>query len=95
MSALRQFWEAGHADAEAPLRLWYRIAVRADWGGFADVRRDFSSADLVRDRLIFNVGGSKYRLIVRADFAQRDLYVRWIGTHAEYDRLTQKDIESL
>lgn len=61
----------------------------------ADVRRDFRDTDLVGDRLIFNIGGNKYRLIVRVDFPYRRLYVRWIGTHAEYDRLTKGDIESL
>ena len=95
MSALRKFWEAGHADAETPLRLWYRTVDRADWGGFADVRREYKSVDQVGDRLIFNVGGNKYRLIVRVAYRERDLFVRWIGTHAEYDRLTRKEIETL
>lgn len=95
MSALRKFWEAGHADAQTPLRLWYRIADRADWSGFADVRRDFQSVDAVGDRLIFNIGGNKYRLIVRVGYPARDLYVRWIGTHAEYDRLNRREIEDL
>ena len=50
---------------------------------------------LVGDRLIFNIGGNKYRLIVRVDYPTRNLYVRWIGTHAEYDRLSRKDLETL
>ena len=95
MRVLREFWEAGHADAETPLRLWYRTATRADWQRFGDVRRDFASVDQVGDRLIFNVGGNKYRLIVRVAYPEGDLFVGWIGTHAEYDRLERKDIEKL
>jgi mRNA interferase HigB len=89
------FWEPGHADTENPLRLWYRAADRADWGSFAEVRTDFASVDQVGDRLIFDIGGNKYRLIVAVDYRYRQLFVRWIGTHAEYDRLTSERIETV
>ena len=94
-STLRRFIEAGHADAHGSLYEWYRIASKADWSGFADVRRDYSSADAIGNKLIFNIGGNKYRLIVRISYPYRDVRVKWIGTHAEYDRLTRRDIENL
>jgi mRNA interferase HigB len=92
---LRQYVEQGYADALGPLRAWYRAAEGADWSNFADVRRDFPSADAVGDKLIFNIGGNKYRLIVRVSYRYRRLSLKWIGTHAEYDRLTRKEIEDL
>ena len=92
---LREYVEAGHADARSGLKDWFDEAERADWSRFSEVRRSFQSADQVGDKLIFNIGGNKYRLIVRVDFAIRRLWVRWIGTHAEYDRLDKRDIENL
>jgi mRNA interferase HigB len=93
MSFLRRFWEAGHADAEQPLRAWYRIANAAEWNSFADVKKDFPSVDLVgADRLVFNISGNKYRLVCLVRFGKPNLYVLWIGTHAEYNSI---DIRTL
>ena len=92
LKRLRDFWERGHADAEGLLRAWYKVAEDANWSGFADVRRDFPSADQVGDKLIFNIRGNAYRLVVAVDYVRKGLLIKWLGTHAEYDRL---DIEDL
>ncbi|HLA85124.1 MAG TPA: type II toxin-antitoxin system HigB family toxin [Thermoguttaceae bacterium] len=87
---LREFWER-HPDAEEPLRAWHRIVEKTTWQNFADVRAAFPSADFVGhrtegNRIVFNVGGNKFRLIVIAYFEHGRVYVRHVLTHAEYDR---------
>ena len=84
-----------NASAHTPLREWYRLCERADWASFADVRNTFGSADQVGDKLVFNIGGNSCRLIARVSYPYRDLRVKWIGTHAEYDRLTERQIREL
>ncbi len=81
---LREFWKR-HPRAESPLRAWYAAARKARWETFAEVRRDFASADVYRQFIIFNVGGNKYRLIVVAHFNRGRLYIRHVMTHEEYD----------
>ena len=90
---LREFAQRGHADAEPPLREWCKAAENARWNSMADVRRDFPSADLVGgDRLIFNIGGNKYRLVCLVHFGRPTLFVLWVGTHSDYDRINVKDL---
>ena len=88
---LRDFWQAGHADAERPLRDWYGQALAAQWTGLADVRGTYPHADAVRTRrgetlTVFNIGGNKYRLIVRLHYGWQLIDIRAILTHAEYDQ---------
>lgn len=85
---------AGHANADAPLRDWYIKTSDATWGSFADIRQTFGSADYVgNDRYVFNIKGNDYRLVAMIFLQAGLVYVRWIGTHAEYDRI--KDIKNL
>lgn len=89
---LREF-AAKHPSAKAPLDAWYAEACRADWVSFADVKARYGSADVVADnRVIFNIGGNKYRLIAKLAYRSRTLYVRFVGTHAEYDQTDAKTI---
>jgi len=83
--ALRDFW-MGHADARVPLEDWYRITKNADWQSLADTRRDFPHADLAGTCTVFNIGGNKYRLITKIKYQWRMVYIRFVMTHAEYDR---------
>ena len=87
---LREFW-ARHSDAEASLRSWYQVARQAHWQRFTDVRAFYSSADQVSKFTVFNIAGNKYRLITVIHFNTGRVYVRWILTHAEYDRGVWKD----
>lgn len=89
LKSLREFWEV-HPDAEVPLRHWYRIAIHAQWHALHDVRRDFPHADSVRTRsrdtlTVFNIGGNKYRLIVRIRYDYQLINVRFVLTHNQYD----------
>jgi mRNA interferase HigB len=94
LSTLKQFVESGaYADAREPLLAWYRHALRADWGAPADVKREFGSASILRDgRVVFNIAGNKYRLVVWINYAYRVVYVRFVGTHAQYDRIDAQTI---
>lgn len=77
-----------HADAKAPLARWERAATAARWNSFAEVRLAFPSADMVAGhKLIFNIGGNKYRLVVQAVFIEGQLIITGVHTHAEYDKL--------
>lgn len=75
-----------HRALEAPLDVWFRIAKRASWQTLADVRKTFSSADLVDKWTVFNVKGDQYRLITEINYRFQRVYVRHVLTHAEYDQ---------
>jgi mRNA interferase HigB len=85
---LKLFWMR-HNEAEVPLRAWYVIVSRSVWLGSADVKQEFgATVDFVRDnRLVFNIAGNKYRLIVHVANAYRRVLIKFVGTYAEYDRI--------
>ena len=84
---LREYWE-GEPRAEQPLKSWHAIASKADWSSPADVMQAYGTASIVgNDRIVFNIGGNRYRLIVRFNYTKRIAYVRFVGTHAKYDRV--------
>ena len=90
---LREFWEA-HPDAEAPLQAWYKIASRATWKAPQDIKDQFGSAvDFVGDnRVVFDIGGNKFRLVVHAAYPFKRLLVKFVGTHRDYDKI---DVETV
>ena len=84
---LREFWER-HPDAEQSLRAWFHDVERADWASPADVKRIYANVSIVGDnRLVFNIHGNKYRLVVAVNYEYRMCYVRFVGTHRAYDRI--------
>jgi mRNA interferase HigB len=85
---LRQFWER-HPQAENPLRNWYALAVRAEWKGPADVKATFgATVDFVRDhRVVFDIAGNKYRLVVHIAYRFKRVLIKFVGTHKEYDKI--------
>ena len=83
--AIRLFSDK-YPDARAPLDRWYRVAKRADWESFADVKQTFNAADFVAPHIVFDVGGNKYRLVAEINFRKRVLFIRDIMTHKEYAR---------
>jgi mRNA interferase HigB len=92
-STLRAFWEAGNALAEGPLKAWYAEVSLAQWTGMADVKARYPSASVVdAERVIFNIHGNAYRLVVKVWFPGKIVYVKFVGTHADYDRLEVKDL---
>ena len=89
VSGLREFWgRPGRSDAEQPLRAWVSVVKAADWSKPTDIKAMFRSADiLANDRVVFNIGGNKYRLVVAVHYRGKRIYIRFVGTHAEYDRI--------
>ena len=87
LRTIRKFWqETEHTDSEQPLKSWYAIAKHADWGRPQDIRDQFGSASIIgNNRVVFNIAGNKYRLIVKFNYPQRIGYIRFVGTHAQYD----------
>ena len=88
---LKEFW-IRHAEARAPLDAWYRLCVAADFDCFADVKTKFRSVDQVKDKLVFNIGGNNFRLVCGINYRRRHMWIKWVGTHAEYSKL---DVSSL
>jgi mRNA interferase HigB len=90
---LREFW-LRHPAAETPLKLWYARASRATWKRSSDLRTQFgASVDFVAgNRAIFDIGGNKYRLVVKIDYAIGLVLVRFVGVHAAYDRIDAETI---
>jgi len=91
---LREFWgRRGRGDAEQPLRAWFADAGRADWRTPADVKAAHRSASLVgRDRVVFNIGGNKYRLVVAVKYSAQIVFIRFVGTHEEYDAIDVREV---
>ena len=94
LSTLKRFSEARmYADAREPLLAWYRHTLNADWSTPAEVKRDYGTASILRDgRVVFNIAGNKYRLVVRINYPYRVVYVRFVGTHAQYDRIDAQSV---
>lgn len=81
-----QLFSKEHPPAEKPLHTWFSRTKQASWRNLAELRIDFPSADLVGRFVIFNIGGNNYRLIARVEFPAQRVYVRYVLTHAEYDK---------
>jgi mRNA interferase HigB len=75
-----------HADSECSLTVWYKIMTKSDLSSFEDLKKTFGSADKVKDVVIFNISGNKYRLIAHVTYKQKHVYIRHILTHSEYDK---------
>ena len=89
---LRDFW-IKHADCEQQLKTWYREAEEAKWKGPNDIKRDYPSVSFLADnRVVFNIKGNHYRLIVKVNFAYSMVLIRFVGTHAQYDKIDATSI---
>jgi mRNA interferase HigB len=91
-STLRKFWEK-YPDAEQPLKPWHDEVRKADWNSFQDIKKQFRSISIVgNDRVVFNIKGTNYRLIVLILFRRGKAFIRFVGTHKEYDKIDAKII---
>jgi len=83
-----QKYSETNPDADMPLRNWYKMTKESEWSCFADMKKTFNHADSVgNDRFVFNIKGNDYRLIAIVIFASKKVYIRFIGTHNEYDKI--------
>lgn len=92
VATLKEFWEK-HPTAKAPLESWYDEAKKDSWKTTTDIRRKYRTADFLKgDRVVFNIGGNKFRLIVKIEYKISLIFIRFIGTHAEYDKVDAETI---
>ena len=96
---LREFIASrgGHKDLSAlksALDAWFTEVSKAAWTNTADVKRLYATASIVSaDRIVFNIKGNDYRLVVAADFEKSIVWIKWVGTHRDYDRIDVKEVE--
>ena len=89
---LREFWEV-HKDCEQQLKSWYQEADRANWKNWNELKNDFPNASILNDsRICFNIIGNNYRLIAKINFNYQMIWIRFIGTHSEYDKIDANKI---
>ena len=97
--SLREFIEKriGHKDYAAPksaLDAWFAETSKANWKNSSEVKRNYATASVVsNERIVFNIKGNDYRLVVAIDFEKSIVWIKWLGTHKEYDRINVKDIK--
>jgi mRNA interferase HigB len=93
LRTLKQFWGL-HPQAETPLRVWYAQATQAVWTNSQDIKREYgASVDFIADnRVIFDISGNKYRLIVHISYAYKRVLVKFIGTHSQYDKISPESV---
>ena len=90
---LRVFWES-HADAQQPIKAWYQDATKAMWSSPQDIKSTYANASIINsERVVFNIKGNDYRLIVAVNYTLQIVFVKFIGTHSEYDRVDAATVE--
>jgi mRNA interferase HigB len=93
VSTLRDFWQR-YPDAEQPLRAWYEEATNAAWTQPANIKAQYRSASVLKNRrVVFNIKGNDYRLIVAVAYKLQVVYVKFVGTHREYDAVDAETVD--
>jgi len=95
LSTLKGFWgnSPEYNDAKESTMAWYRHALQADWDSPDKVKADFGNSSILKDgRVVFNISGNKYRLVVWINYHYRVIYVRFLGTHKQYDKIDSQTI---
>jgi len=91
-STLRDYW-LKNKDAEQSLLSWYKVADKANWSNFNQVKQQFGTCKVVgNDRIVFKIRGHNYRLIIKISFENQLIWIRFVGTHSEYDLINAKEI---
>jgi mRNA interferase HigB len=90
---LKDFWESSCADSEQPLKVWHQIIKRGNFLNSNDIKLLFPSSSIIGDRrIVFNISGNKYRLVVHVRYDIQIVYIRFVGTHAEYDKINAQEV---
>jgi mRNA interferase HigB len=91
-STLREFWEV-YPDSEQYLKTWYNTAINSNWLTPNDIKMSYANASILKDnRVVFNIKGNTYRLVVKINFEKQWLFIRFIGTHTQYDKINAETI---
>jgi mRNA interferase HigB len=87
ITTLQTFWEK-HPDAKVPLQAWYALARRADWKSPTDIRKAYGHASFIaNERVVFNIKGNDYRLVVLVRYGQGLMFIRFVGSHSQYNKI--------
>lgn len=90
---LKEFWSSGYSDSEQPLKIWYQIFKQTNFYTPDEVKKLFASASFVgNNRVVFNISGNKYRLVAHIRYDIQILFIRFIGTHAQYDKIDVNEV---
>ena len=91
---LREFWElSNHTDSEQSLKAWYDEATQANWKTPNEIKAQYKSASILKDsRVVFNIHGNKYRIIVKINYDFAAIYIRFVGTHKQYDKINANEV---
>jgi len=91
-STLKNYWEK-HPDSEQYLKTWYDTAMNTEWRTPSDVKQTFANASILKNsRIVFNIKGNSYRLVSKFNFEKQWIFIRFIGTHAEYNKIDANTI---
>lgn len=89
---LREFW-VKHNDSEEQLKTWFKEASKANWSSPADIKAEYAKASILKSgRVVFNICGNRYRLIVDINYTRQWVFIRFIGTHNDYDQINADKI---
>jgi mRNA interferase HigB len=89
---LKEFWQK-HSDCEQQLKSWYQESTKSNWKNSNDIKREYPTASFLPDnRVVFNIKGNHYRLIIKLNYEYQILWIRFIGTHAECDKINAQKI---
>jgi len=93
-STLKKFWEQpAYRDAQGPLQSWHEEAARAKWASPQQIRAQYRSASIcANNRVVFNIGGNKYRLVIEVQYRAGIVWVKFVGSHVQYDKI---DVETV
>ena len=91
---LREFWElSNYVNSEQPLKAWYDEATKANWKTPNEIKAQYKNASILKDsRVVFNIHGNTYRLIIKINYDFGVIYIRFIGTHEEYDKINANEV---
>lgn len=93
-ATLRSFWEQSiYSDSEQPLKSWFDEAKDANWNNSHEIKEKYGNASSVgNNRIVFNIHGNKYRLVIAIKYTSRIIFIRFVGTHKQYDKIDAKTI---
>jgi len=91
-STLREFWEK-YPDSEQYLKTWYDTAMNSNWKSPSDVKQAYANASILKEgRIVFNIKGNSYRLVAKFNFEKQWIFIRFIGSHADYEKIDANTI---
>ena len=90
---IKFYQREGYKDAKGPIDAWWHEARKANWQSWPEIKAQYGSASILKNnRIVFNLGGNKYRLIVKINFPTQTVFIRFVGTHKEYDKINAEEI---